>query len=519
VKKAEIIVFVMFCVLVLSYTCLSKPVRHGDGHEYSLISQAFVSHMSPEIRVSDVVERERQIQSYRSRGYVREVFKRIEKTILEGSPAEHGIFRAQNSSYYGFHFWMYPGYVAAVEFLTGLFGANPLAGFQIANALLFILVAWYCLLFSDWPLDRKITSFGAFFFGGSLFYLKWTHPEVLISSCLFLAFLALFNRSFRIASLFLGLAGTQVVTLWALFAIFPVYLYFYCRVEFMQRMLALIKQPVFMVCALLPASSFVFYYCNFKKLSLIGSGYTNLDLISLSHFYSFWFDLDQGTFVGAPWLVIIVIAFFAGVKKVSSDCKRDLFISSLGAFLVCLPLLCHTSVNAGQSVFQRYALYGVTPIVAWAGYYLSGVIKRKSLMVLLFLFALVYSFLLQGANAKEDYFEHKPWTKFVLNYLPEYYNPEPGIFYTRSSGSTEWSMNSRGIIVHKDNHGYIRKILLRVDNARESLADVCDGRLVDDRGNVVDYKKVSHQAYGWGYINGRMSCSGRSGAGLVQHDP
>lgn len=109
------VIFFSLSVVVLSFTFYSEPIRHGDGHEYALITQAFINHLSPDIRIDDIVVREQQLSMFPSSGFVPEIFDAIKQTISSDSKMVHGVYRAENGSYYGYHFWLYPAYVAAVE--------------------------------------------------------------------------------------------------------------------------------------------------------------------------------------------------------------------------------------------------------------------------------------------------------------------------------------------------------------------------------------------------------------------
>lgn len=503
------LIFLLGAGLLLGYAVSSMPVRRGDGHEYSLVSQAFLSHLSPDIRVEDIQQREDQLQQFPSRRYVPDIFEDIKSAVLQEKEESFRIYRAKNGQYYGCHFWLYPAYAAAVETLFGFLGANPLAGFQLANALLFILVLGYCLFFVQKNLSRRLTLIAAFTLGGSLFYLKWTHPEFFIVAFLFIGFSALYQRSFKVAFLCLALAAVQVITLWAAFAAIPLLILLqYKREEAVAQIRMLSKKWWAWVCAVLPASSLVFYAIHYGKLSLIGEDFTDIRLVSFSHLVSFWFDLDQGVFVGAPWLIPVLFIFLIRIKKISRVCRLDLVTALFSALCICIPLLVHTNVNSGQSVFQRYALYAVCPVTAWAGLYFFEIVKKRWAQYLLAILAVCYVAAFSGANAEEDHMRHKPWTRFLLENFPEKYNPEPGIFYVRTGHIDPWTINAGRAVVYRDQQGVVRKILFPIDQAEKVISNLCSGRLVDEQGNAVDYLTASHEAYGWAYLNGRFFCEG-----------
>lgn len=180
-------------------------------------------------------------------------------------------------------------------------------------------------------------------------------------------------------------------------------------------------------------------------------------------------------------------------------------------------MLAQTSVNSGQSVFQRYSLYAGVPLLAWGGYCFGVLIKKKFFISALLGFAVTYVAAFNGPNAEEDYMLHKPWVKYIFNHVPSLYNPEPGIFYARTSGR-ELIEGERKAAIYKDPYGLIRKILYPIGLGEESIQFFCDGRLKDTNGQVVDWSRPAWEAYGWGYINGSYKCDGVELAEVIDID-
>jgi len=506
-------IFILASLILLAFTVYSTPTRRGDGHEYSVIAQAFLNHLSPDIKSEDITVRSEQTDSFLNNDYSKEVFAAMKDVISSGriDKPGWGLFYAKNDAYYGFHFWLYPAYVAGVEVIANAIGANPLASFQIANGLLFMVVIAYCLFRVKVSLVRQIAIISAFTLGGPLFYLKWTHPEFLIATFLFLGFIALYQRSFRVVFLCFALAAIQVVTLWTVFAAIPLLLFLQNKSRFSQEIGLLSKHWWAWFCCLLPATSLLFYYIHFGKISLIGDLCTDMGLVTWSHLYSFWFDLDQGVVVGVPWLLPVLLVFLLRIKSSSTQCRLDFYIAVFAGLCICVPLLAQNSVNAGQSVFQRYALYAVCPLTAWAGYYFVDLINKRWLQLLVLFSAAGYATTFSGANVDENPYSHKPWTQLILEYFSDYYNPEPGIFYarTRHDGPTEWfRYTTDHIVIYKNRQGQIRKVLFPMNNTKKAVSTFCLGQLIDAQGSPVDFTKGTHEAYGWAYLNGIMHCDG-----------
>ena len=504
-------IFLLISTVVLVFSISTTPRCYGDGHEYLIMAQAFLNHATPNIRVGDIVERQQQIASFSQKDCTPSTLAGMKSVVSLGIADEpgYGLFHNKQGDYYSFHFWLYPAYVAIIEAIIKIVGVNPFAAFQIANSLLIIAISGYVLFKVKGTLTRQLAIIFAFILGGSLFYLKWTHPEFFIAIFLFIGFIVLYQRLYSLSLLSLAIVAIQVVSLWAVFIVIPLLLFLQDRQQFYPEITKLAKQWSVWLFCILPIASPLFYYLNFGKISLIGAICTDIALISWSHLYSFWFDLDQGVIVGVPWLLPVVLIFLIGIKNASPKSKLDFLIAVFASLIICIPLLAQTNVNSGQSVFQRYALYAVCPITAWAGYYFLDIVQKKYLQLILLIISIAYSAIFSGPKAIDDSPSHKPWTKFILEHFPDSYNPEPGVFFARGiPGHPQWSRYSDRMAVYRNQQGAIRKVLFPIDKAEVALANFCEGQLVDEQGGRVDFTKGTHQAYGWAYINGVMHCDG-----------
>lgn len=508
--KINIFILLIFTISLLGFVLFSIPTRHGDGHEYSLITQAFLNHQTPDIRQSDIKDRLDQLNIYKSIGYIPEIFNQIKLTIENKQNSSHGVFRSENGLYYGYHFWLYPAYVACIEAISNTMGVNPLADFQIANAVLFLFLLGCILFIFKIELNRSLSLAFAFLFGGTLYYLKWTHPEFFIATFIFLGYLGLYRNRVIFAFIGFSLAATQVITLWALFFIIPFWLYLFDKGNFRNSLVSILKAKLNWILFFLPTASILFYYYNFGKINLIGSSFVDLRFLSLSHLFSLYFDINQGVIVGAPWLLFVIFGFFYKIKYFSLECKKSFLLAIMGSLIISVPLLVHTGLNAGQSVFERYAMYSIIPLLAWSGFYFTEIIKSNIVKFLLLLFAVIYSSIFKFANAPEDYLEHKPWVKYIFEKKPSLYNPEPAIFYARTL-KQGWHIESLQVAAYVDNQSVIKKILIPIKHAEQSLSEICIGNLkyVHDE-SLVRYKDVTNVSYGWGYINGDIFCDGIS---------
>ncbi|MBS9488724.1 hypothetical protein KIP80_09265, partial [Citrobacter braakii] len=280
--KFNYIVFFILSLTLLTASLISKPQRNGDGYEYSLITKSFVNHFSPDITVNDITDRMNDVSINKSSGYNVLYLENIKNGILanEENAANTGVFKSINGSYYGYHFWFYPLLSALAEKILSIFNINPLKSFQVVNALLLVF-ALYLMAIRD-----KKDGIAQFLFlaGGVLFYLKWSHPEVMIYTFVFLAFYNLITDRPLRAVAFISFASIQVVSISLLFILIPVYIAKLKKERVIVTSFCLLKRWQIWLYGIVSVSSIIFYYIKFGKFSLIGSQASSISNINFHHF-------------------------------------------------------------------------------------------------------------------------------------------------------------------------------------------------------------------------------------------
>ncbi|WP_143558312.1 hypothetical protein, partial [Snodgrassella alvi] len=312
------IFFLISIFIVIGFSIISNPIRTGDGYEYSLITKAFVNHQSPNVTSEDINDRIKDIKTYPNSGYSIEYFEAIKKGIESNKSSFNSpytsFFLSKDGHYYGYHFWFYSLIVAIIEIILNIFHLNPLIAFQLTNGL-FLLLGIFIILNNE----RNFAIYKSILFltGGILYYWKWTHPEVMIYTCIFLYYYFLVRNSYKESILFIAIASTQVISLSLLYLFIPLWIYVNQRNKFWKNFLELLRDFKIWILGLLSLSSLIFYYLNYNKFSLIGDDYSSLSNINTLHFISYWFDLDQGVWVGAPWILVALL--FHNYKSKSSN--------------------------------------------------------------------------------------------------------------------------------------------------------------------------------------------------------
>lgn len=495
------LLFIGLSIVLLTIGLVSKPVQLGDGHEYSLTAKAFLNNLSPNITVNEVSGRLSDIRNFESMGYIAENFERIGKGIedKENNAGGVGIYKSKNNQYYGYHFWFYPLLTAVTEKILSVLDINPLKSFQLTNVVI-LICALFVLLRQE---NNNFIAQVLFLSGGVIFYLKWSHPEVMIYALLFFAFYYLMKFRPLASALFISLASIQVVSLSLLFLIIPVYISLVKNTKILTTVFNLLKSWQIWACGIISISSIIFYYIKFKQFSLIGSQASSISNINFGHFVSYYFDLDQGLWVGAPWLfVFILFMFFHSNKSI----VRDFLFSILFSVIICIPLLANNNMNSGQNVFQRYALYSISPIIAWCCVYATTVLNNIYKKITITILAFIYIVFSNGYETDANYLAHKPWTAFLLENYPELYNPEPQIFILRTFPYTLWAGGGQDSYAYKNKDGVVTKIIFK-DTNKNLSSDTCKEGYKDlATDQPIDISSSSKSKYGWRYITGKMYC-------------
>lgn len=501
VNRFSSLLFIGLSIVLLVIGLTSKPVQLGDGHEYSLTTKAFLNNLSPKITAIEVTDRLNDIRSFESAGYIPEYFEKIRTGLEnnENNAGAVGIYKSKNNEYYGYHFWFYPLLTAVTEKTISILDVNPLKSFQLTNVILLI-----CTLFVLMSNEKSNPVAQLLFLsGGVIFYLKWSHPEVMIYSLLFLAFYFLMKCKPLTSAFFISLASIQVVSLSLLFIVIPIYLTLVSHKNIVSVIFDLLRKWQIWICGLISISSIIFYYIKFNQFSLIGSQASSISNINFGHFISYYFDLDQGLWVGAPWLVIFVVFLCFRFDKIII---RDFLFSLLFSVVICMPLLANNNMNSGQNVFQRYALYSVAPIVAWSCAYSSVILNTIYKKVIIILLAFMYIIFSNGYETDANYLAHKPWTAYLLENYPEMYNPEPQIFILRTFSYNMWSGKGQDSYAYENQDGIVTKIIFR-DKNEHALSDSCKAGYKDLMTHQpINIDKASAPKYGWRYITGAMYC-------------
>lgn len=488
-KKSKFFLgFLLFLFIFFGFT--KTPIVTGDGHEYSLTTKAFVNHFTPNIKIEDVNDRLSEIKLYPKENFNEDLLIKIKSSIELKESSVHGIFKTDSDYYFGYHYGFYPFLVSITEKILIFLDFNPLISFQLTNILIILLAVLMILKNED---NYPILKSSIFLTGGVLFYWQWTHPEVMAYSFLFLFTYFLLKKRYYFSIIFLALATTQIISFALLYLCIPILILI--TEKNTKEIIVLLKNYKNWIFGLISLSSILFYYSFYGKFSIISQDVSSINGINFLHFISYWFDLNQGVFIGAPWILILIIISVFNNKKINKELGISMFIG----ILICIPLLTNNNVNSGQDFFSRYGLYSISPLIAWSCLNINTLMSKKMIYLLIFI-GISYFFYFHN---KTSYVENKPWTKFLLNKFPEYYNPYPEIYIERLN---KFEGIDKDIYLFFDDKepNIVKKIIIKSTiDVKNKIKRFCQGDIIFINENF----KTSVNT-GWTYINTPLICDG-----------
>ena len=505
----------LIALVVLLNALWCVPKRTGDGYEYALTTHAIATRGNPAVYATDVADVIDLLGVWPVSGMSISRLTGRAEAITAGK-GRFGFYRTKTGKVYGYHFWLYSALAAPVEVALRVLGENPLKSMQILNALVAGLVLIWLLGWQPVSPDIRLWTGACYLLGGPIYYLRWTGPEVLVTSIIVFGFASLYGGRWRLALAGFALASLQVLSLAPLLALVWAHRWMQVAGSSRERFRIMAKDWPWLFAFVVPLVAPLFYFWNFGRFNLIvASGAASAEFLTIGRQVSAWFDLDQGMIVGLPWLLPIVLLAVAGfVRRRAWD--SELTWAVAGSLIIFIPLTTQGNWNAGQAVFNRYALIAAAPLYVWMGRYLARSVSIGPAKVVLLLFMLGWNAYFLGDEAPESgYLYHKPWTSWVLSHFPGLYHPEPEIFVERTlqrelsirygqfHAAVAWPVGAKTKT----------KILIPLAHGTQALGGLCphDSFLADIEGKAVSPEDASHWQYGWGYLDGRMSCRPRPG--------
>lgn len=488
---------------LILFAFLFGAVRTGDGGFYYGMLLGLAQNGSPSIsdHISDLVR------------------LRVGFNLPEG-----GLIQSLNGSTYGVHFWGYSFLALPIYFVINFLSGDTLLSFEILNILALSLAIFYVLTITKWPKFLKWTIAILFLFSTGLFYLQWTSPELFTASMLLISATAFVEKRYIISAISSSIAALQNPSAAAL-GVFALILFtgsLYARL----RNLPLSRKDIFLSLlggfssVLIFSVPYIWAWKQFRVLNPIaGMGYLNSDLPSWFRLNSFFFDLNQGLFIGVPALAILLFSgcIFRLIQVIN---KRKRIIASSDLLLLASSIMMvgpftHVAWNTDASGLMRYASWVMVPILIWAVVQNYDFLKSNfQILSVVVVTIQVIAFSALGGifyESNSTYIKHREFVNTIWEINPDSYNPDPSIFSTRTVGQEFYYAEIPTPIAYIDRSGGIRKILVREKDHTSGKIDsiYCNPsqHLIDiNSGNKINDSELIPTDYGYFYINGNYIC-------------
>lgn len=510
------------CLLVppLYFAGTLEPKTIGDGQEYFLQLWALSSHLSPDIRLSDIESFSDYLREYKLLGFKESVLSDLKKQIESGNKRiSYYFLRAPSGSYYGLHFWFYAALCVPAKWALHILHGNELKAFQLTNALLLVIGLAYLLFVRSIALELRIAAALLFYGVGTPYYLRWSNPEIFSTVACLIASIAFLERRLTLATLTCGLGATQNPSLALMIPVI-----FASQLDQWLKISILVKARVagkFFMTGSLSFLPFAFYLVTFGTPSLImREGYLDNSLIDFNRLYSLFFDLNQGMLVGAGWIMalsslVLISRFFpnrADRRMMALCLQREDWLLA-GMLLMAIGVLPQINWNSGQAVYTRYAIWISIPLMLWTVCQISTV-KRGRLCLVLVIAAQLLTVYLFGAFSRSDeeshYLDHKRIAIAILRHAPWAYNPEPEIFVERTVNREVDISQWRELVVFIPyNKGSVmKKILVHKTKLNALSAEICGDshELMTEQGDRIQPNMYKNTRFDFMYLSGSFLC-------------
>lgn len=461
VKTVFLILLIVLAVLRLKNE--ERPYPTGDAIEYTLMTEAFYNHLSPEVKVSDY-------ESFKQTFVKSNKWEENEKAIhydavgvflqkqgLKNLEYNYAFFVDKEGRKYSAHFWFYSLLNLPVRYVCAISPFNPILVFHITNLILIIVSCFVFLKTSKFNFIETGMFCLLFFYSTNYWYFCWPHPEVFTVCFASMGLWLFFHEKRYTGILLIALAAMQNQPL----AILPAIL---SLVVLFEKGLNIKNIVTLFFCSLPVLIPPIFYYLHYGTTNLIGyQGALSTEHITWTRVFGFFFDINQGMILALPLILLAYFGlYFRKVLKIKSvERKWDLLI--LPALLI---IICGASTidnwNHGQTVVNRYVTY-VGGIILIHFYFLFSEMENSKLkrgMIAVAVLSQILTVLYHQKLEKYDWTTNspKPLSNWVLSHIPTVYNPDPIIFNSRYAGGIEMDQSESPSYFMKEN-GEITKFL------------------------------------------------------------
>ena len=440
VKTVCLVLIVLLSVVRLNKE--DRPYPTGDAIEYTLMTEAFYNHLSPEVKTTDY-DSFKQAYSKTSKWEENEkaanydaVGKFLQQQNFKNLDYNYAFFVDKQGRKYSVHFWFYSLLNLPARWFCAIHPFNPIFIFHITN---FLLIICSCFVFLK---TSKINEYSTsvfcllFFYSTNYWYFCWPHPEIFTVCFASVGLWLFFHEKWYLGILLISFAALQNQPL----AILPVTLSLVVLFKNGLNFKNLIKLFLSSVLILAPP---IFYFIHYGTTNLIGfQGALSTDYITTTRVFGFFFDINQGMILALPLILLVYLfLYFRKLYKIKSTVvKWDMWLLPAIITIVCGASTIN-NWNHGQATVNRYVTY-VGALVLLHFFFLVQEVANKKWMQFILVCSVVTQMLTVYYHQTLNRYdwstnEPKPISNWVLSNFPTLYNPDPIIFNSRYAKGLE----------------------------------------------------------------------------------
>jgi hypothetical protein len=477
---AFLVVLYVVTLAIFSQNGLHYP--YGDGPEYSMMTESFLNHGSPELRAEDVdgylnYLRERKLPIQNA-----DAFLAYQKKFNKEVHYLKGYYQSTTDleKWFSYHFWFYSMLNVPARYFLSLIDADIKITFLCTNLFMIFLGIWLITQLKKTTLKDKVFLCLLMTFSPLLWYVDWAHAEVFCGVLVFLGAIYHYYKLFYAAIICFVIASlqNQAITILA----------FLVSIEVLYR--EKITFPLLLklfLCNVWTLAPSLFYYYWFEVFSLLSTdGTISYEGISLKRFWHFFFDLNQGLIYGIPFVLLFaLILILIDVSRLKKFREYTLLLAIPFMALLFMQV---TNWNSGNVVIKRYGVW-IAPLFIVAFYFRIKRFKTWAFYLIAVLAALSQPLVIFSQHDFNQYYWHannlKPIAKWVLDRHPAWYNPEPEVLLERMNTSNPASTDS--VIVYQNHEGKVTKMFVKQGALKQLITRGVSPRTVDSLEKKLTY--------------------------------
>jgi len=428
-----------------------------------------------------------------------------------------------------FYFPAYSASCIPVSMIMDFLGKNQSYAFIITNILL--LIASLLVVFKYLKVNTKTKFFLLLTLSINpiIYYIIWPSAEVFIYAFVVMSLVFFFNKAYRRSAFFLTIAGSMNITIMAL-GFFMIIIFFIDLQKEKGNGSSFIMTIYNNIsCIIKYAASYIFIFLAFiynyiisgNIFSTVQSG-ADFNNYYFDRFFAYLFDFNFGLF---PWFNIVFLLYVVIIIIAILRLKYHYFLLAAGHIFVTLGFALMDHINSGMSGISRYNAW-IAPVMLFITviYFFEEnidfktiryfslnklitnypIIKSGVIILSVFLTTFLMFFLGFQAYRHIQYMIMQRPASFILNRVPDLYNPLYSTFISRvehRDGGYDYREPVFYIDSRTNHKDQIRKILIR----RSEKDTIKNFLIFDDKNSSLYFeskiKKIKEKGSEFIYLN------------------